>query len=71
MACLRGMGPEGIATSFLLGGQNVSPLIEKYHSADVSQMYTTLVKTNPPATGTAHPGIPLRVSNSIFATNAP
>src|SRR6476620_208243 len=47
------------------------PLVSKNHSADVSQTYTRPKNTSPPTTGITHPRRPLRVSRTIFVTNAP
>ena len=43
----------------------------KNHSDEVSQRPTSDVNTSPPKTGSAQPGMPRRLSTSIFTVNAP
>ena len=52
-------------------GCRIHPVELKNHNAEVSQSPTSPVKTNPPSTGSAQPGIPLRVSTSIFTVKTP
>lgn len=53
------------------GHHSGSPEAVKYHRAELNQTTTSTVVSNPPSTGSVHPGSPAIRSDSILAANTP